>query len=97
MEAGWKPAPRTRSITMKATMKKSGKSAKEKIGIRVKAYFDEKNATHVTEIRIRDNVEVATIDGYICFWIAGREVRIGPITPEQAEKLSDDLGYDAVA
>jgi hypothetical protein len=79
---------------MKATVKKS---AKEKVGIRVKAYFDDKNATHITEIRIRDNVEVATIDGFLCFWVAGREVRIGPVTPQQAEALSDDLGYDAVA
>jgi len=72
------------------------KSAKEKTALRVKAYFDEEMDTHVTEIRIRADVEVATIDGYICFWTAGREVRIGPVTPEQAEKLSDDLGYDAV-
>jgi hypothetical protein len=73
------------------------KSAKEKVAIRVKAFFDESTATHVTEVRIRGNVEVATIDGYLSFWTAGREVRIGPVTPEQAEKLCEDLGYDAVA
>lgn len=78
---------------MKAT---ASKSIKEKTAIRVKTFFDETNATHVTEIRIRKNVEVATIDGYLCFWVAGREVRIGPVSPEQAEALSDDLGYDAV-
>jgi len=73
------------------------KSAKVKAAIRVKAYLDEETMTHVTDIRIGKNVEVATIDRYLCFWIEGREVRVGPLSPEQAEKLSEDLGYDAVA
>ncbi len=50
----------------------------------------------VTRIKINHRVDVGTIDGYLCFWTAGREIRIGPLTPEQAEKLSEDLGYDAV-
>lgn len=75
----------------------SQKSAKALAAIRVKAFFDEELSTHVTEVRIRDNVEVASIDGYLCFWTAGREVRVGPLSPEQAEKLAEDLGYDAVA
>ena len=49
------------------------------------------------DIRIGKNVEVATIDDHLCFWIEGREVRVGPLTPDQAEKLSEDLGYDAIA
>jgi hypothetical protein len=72
------------------------KTAKVMAAIRVKATFDEHTATHVTEIRIRDSVEVATIDGYLSFWTDGREVRVGPLTPDQAEKLCEDLGYDAV-
>lgn len=50
----------------------------------------------VTRVRIDETVEVATRDRWLCFWVAGREVRIGPLTPDQAEKLSEDLGYDAV-
>ncbi len=73
------------------------KSAKVKVAIRTKTYLNRDTDTHVTHIRIRDNVEVATIDGYLRFWIAGREVRIGPLTPDQAERLCEDLGYDAVA
>ena len=73
------------------------KSARVKAAIRVKTFLDEDTMTHVTDIRIGDNVEVATIDGCMCFWIEGREIRIGPLTPEQAEKLSEDLGYDAAA
>jgi hypothetical protein len=73
------------------------KSVKERFAIRSKAYTNPDTDTYVTHIHIRDNVEVATIDGFIRFWVAGREVRIGPLTPEQAERLCEDLGYDAVA
>jgi hypothetical protein len=72
------------------------KSAKEKVAIRIRTSRNEEMDTHLTDIRIRSNVEVATIDGYLCFWTAGREVRVGPLTPDQAEKLCEDLGYDAV-
>jgi hypothetical protein len=48
-------------------------------------------------VRVGPDVEVATIDRWIHLWdAAGNEVRIGPLTAEQAEKLSEDLGYDAV-
>jgi hypothetical protein len=50
----------------------------------------------VTKVRINSKVEVGTRGRWLCFWTAGREVRIGPLTPSQAEKLSEDLGYDAV-
>lgn len=50
----------------------------------------------VTRVKIDGGVEVATRDGWLCFWVAGREVQVGPLTAEQAEKLSDDLGYEAV-
>jgi hypothetical protein len=50
----------------------------------------------VTRIKSNRKVDVRSIDGYSCFWTAGREIRVGPRTPEQAEKLSEDLGYDAV-
>ncbi len=51
----------------------------------------------VTEIRIKSEVDLTTRDGWICFWSAGREVRIGPLTADQAEKLAEDLGYEALA
>lgn len=56
----------------------------------------EKPGCLTTQVRINNKVEVASKDGWICLWVAGREVRIGPLSPEQAEKLSEDLGYDAV-
>ncbi|HKB38828.1 MAG TPA: hypothetical protein VKD72_20460 [Gemmataceae bacterium] len=77
-------------------MKTVAKSAKVKAAIRIKGKYDEKFNTHTTDIRITADVEVGTIDGCLCFWTQGREIRIGPLTPEQAEKLSEDLGYEAV-
>jgi hypothetical protein len=84
------------------------KSARVKAAIRVRtrvheAFTDPKckvkadTNTDLTDIRITSDVEVGTLDGYLRFWTAGREIRIGPLTPDQAEKLSEDLGYDAVA
>ena len=78
-------------------MKTLTKKSKEMSAIRIKSHFNETDETHVTDIKIRGNVEAATIDGHVCFWVAGRMVRIGPLTPEQAEGLCEDLGYDAVA
>ena len=77
-------------------MRNAVKSAKVKAAIRVKAAHDENFNTHVTDIRVSPAVEVGTIDGYLCFWTQGREIRIGPLTPDQAEKLAEDLGYEAV-
>ena len=56
----------------------------------------QETACEVTRVRINGPVEVGTRDGWLCFWTAGREVRVGPLTPEQAEKLFEDLGYDAL-
>jgi hypothetical protein len=64
--------------------------------IHINNKVDRKMACRVTSIRIDDAVEVATRNGWLCFWVGGREIRIGPLTPEQAEKLAEDLGYDAV-
>jgi hypothetical protein len=50
----------------------------------------------VVRIQISGHVEVGTRDGWLRFWTAGREVRIGPLSPQQAEDLAEDLGYDAV-
>jgi hypothetical protein len=50
----------------------------------------------VLKVRLSGDIEVATRDGWLCFWTAGREVRVGPLTKDQAEKLCEDLGYDAV-
>ena len=75
---------------------KAAKSAKVKTAIRVRQKLDETFNTHTTDIRITPTVEVGTIDSCLCFWTQGREIRIGPLTPDQAEKLAEDLGYDAV-
>ena len=56
----------------------------------------EETGCEVTRVRINGRVEVGTRDGWLCFWTAGREVRVGPLTPDQAEKLAEDLGYDAL-
>jgi hypothetical protein len=63
-------------------------------GFRIKTI--EESGCLLTEIRINNKVEVGTEDGWLCFWTAGREIRMGPLTPEQAEKLSEDLGYEAL-
>ena len=85
-------------------MRTAKKSARVKAAIRVRTGSRERfdngeqdRATDLTDVRITKDVEVGTLDGCLRFWVAGREVRIGPLTPEQAEKLADDLGYDAVA
>jgi hypothetical protein len=85
-------------------MRTAKKSARIKTAIRVRTRSherfdngDDDSATDLTDIRITRDVEVGTLDGYLRFWVAGREIRIGPLTPEQAEQLADDLGYDAVA
>ena len=39
------------------------KSVKEMSGLRVKTFQDEEQDTLVTEIRVRKDIEVATIDG----------------------------------
>lgn len=85
-------------------MRTAKKSARIKAAIRVRTRSHERfdngesdGDTDLTDIRISGDVEVGTLDGYLRFWVAGREIRIGPLTPEQAEKLADDLGYDAVA
>jgi hypothetical protein len=55
------------------------------------------NDWKTTKVKINAQVEVGAVDGWLCFWAAGREIRIGPLTPEQAEKLAEDLGYEAMS
>ena len=45
----------------------------------------------MTTVRLGSEVEVGARDGWLCFWLAGREVRVGPLTPDQAEKLAEHL------
>ena len=56
----------------------------------------EEPGCRVTKIKISAAVDVGTRTGWICLWTDGREVRIGPLTPDQADKLSDDLAYEAI-
>jgi hypothetical protein len=51
----------------------------------------------LSTVKVTPDIEVAAADHCLCFWSAGREVRIGPLTPEQIEKLIEDLEYDLVA
>jgi len=48
--------------------------------IRVENRIEKKTDCQVTCVRIDDAVEVGTRDGWVCFWVAGREVRIGPLS-----------------
>ena len=75
----------------------TGKGSTKTPAIRLREYLDPQLGTRTTDVRLHDQVEVATRDGWLCFWTAGREVRVGPLTPDQAQKLADDLDYDAVA
>jgi hypothetical protein len=72
------------------------KALKTRAAIRVRTADEKGGGCRTTKIKIDGTVEVATRDGWLCFWTAGREIRIGPLTPEQAENLCEDLGYDAV-
>ncbi len=79
---------------MKTANDKTGTPRQETIRIRTKGTDQEGQVTH---IYIGNKIEVAARDGWVFFWTAGREVRIGPLTPEQAEKLAEDLGYEALS
>ncbi len=70
------------------------KALKRQAAVRVRTVAEK--GCQTTSIKINGTVEVGTRDGWICFWTAGREVRIGPLTPQQAEDLCEDLGYDAL-
>lgn len=65
-------------------------------GIRVVNKAEKHTGCQVTTVRLGSEVEVGARDGWLCFWLAGREVRVGPLTPEQAEKLAEDLAYEAL-
>jgi hypothetical protein len=64
--------------------------------IRVTDQVEKRTQCRVTLVRVDDEVEVGTRDGWLCFWVAGREVRVGPLSADQAEKLAEDLEYEAV-
>jgi len=51
---------------------------------------------NVTLIKLHAGVEVYEHDGFLISRDRVREVRVGPFTSEQAELISDDLGYLAV-
>jgi hypothetical protein len=69
---------------------------RSRAGIRVVNQIEKKTRCQVTSVRISGDVEVGTRDRWLCFWVAGREVRVGPLSAEQAEKLAEDLEYEAV-
>jgi hypothetical protein len=51
----------------------------------------------VTTVEINEHVGLTTEDRYIHVSGGGREMRIGPLSVEQAEGLCEDLGYDGLA
>jgi hypothetical protein len=63
--------------------------------IRVTTRVDDADC-RVTRVRVNGRVDVGTLDRWLIFWTAGREVRVGPLTRDQAEKLAEDLAYDAI-
>jgi hypothetical protein len=71
-------------------------AVRARASIRVDNRVEKRTGCQVTTVRIDDEVEVGTRDGWICFWVAGREVRVGPLSADQAEKLAEDLEYEAV-
>ncbi len=50
----------------------------------------------VVRIHLHPGAEVTTEGGWLVAFDGTQEVRVGPLTPEQALKLSEDLGYVAV-
>jgi hypothetical protein len=77
---------------------KASKALQARAALRIRTAVDKKKSdAKVTTVRITDQVEVGVVEGWLCFWTAGQEVRVGPLTPDQAEKLGEDLGYEAVA
>jgi hypothetical protein len=64
--------------------------------IRVTSKLDEETDCRVTRVRINGRVDVGTLERWLVFWTAGREVHVGPLSRDQAEKLAEDLAYDSV-
>jgi len=48
-------------------------------------------------VELAPGVDVGTLDGRLWFSDGMREVVVGPLTPEQAEKLGEDLRYERLA
>jgi hypothetical protein len=67
------------------------------ITVEEKPADDQTAGTMLTVIGVTENVEVGVFDKWIHVWDGKREVRLGPLTADQAEQLSDDLGYEATA
>ncbi len=76
-------------------MKTTTLTEQAKLPFHISVFREKKTNCQVTRVRLGKKVEVAARDGWLHFWTAGQEVRVGPFTTEQAEKLSEDLGYEA--
>lgn len=79
-------------MSVKARKKRKKKSTPPRL---LRVSFLKEEGCLVTSIRIDEHIDVRAEDRSLCFWCEGREVR-GPLSKEQCEKLSEDLGYDAV-
>lgn len=81
-------------MTTKTKKRPKKRRVKKKEVLRIR--FEKEEDWLTTHIGIDQNVEVASEEGYLCFWISGREVKLGPLSKEQAGKLAEDLAYEAV-
>ncbi len=70
------------------------KPPKPKSSIKVTETLQEDG--RVTRIHLHEGAEVTTEGGWLVAFDGVQEVRVGPLTPEQAEKLADDLAYEAI-
>ncbi len=70
------------------------KPPKPKATIRVQETQHEDG--RVVRVCLHPGAEVTTEDRHLVMFDGTLEVRVGPLTPEQALKLSEDLGYEAV-
>jgi hypothetical protein len=76
---------------------KASKALQARAALRVRTVVNKKKSElKVTTVRLTEQVEVGTLDGWLCFWTADHEVRIGPLSADQAEKLAEDLGYEGL-
>ncbi len=67
---------------------------KPKQAIRVQQ--TEQEDGRVVRVHLHPGAEVTAEGGWLVLFDQAQEVRVGPLTSEDAGKLSEDLGYDAL-
>ena len=72
-----------------------GKSAQEKCALWVRSAYRESEGADVTDVHISPLVEISIDDGWLELFVAGRAVRIGPLSVEQLEKIGEEAEVEA--